>query len=326
MRWFLALVTLTAWGLARPAAALDERIDRRIPYQGELTGVAGEATLVVELWDQLTGGLRVWGPESHLVTPDAQNHFVIVIGSSGLDRCARQPDGSLSCPDPPASDGIPDLDQIDPDRLFVRIAVVAGGQTTPLTPRQHLFPAFHSATASAVTGFARDELLGVPIGAVVLWWGSLSGIPRGFELCDGAFPAPGAKLAGRKPDLRGVFPRGAEPSVQNVAGKFPITGGSDQIDIRSSGGTAITISQMPAHTHGVTDPGHSHSITASFFTGGFGGVQRGTSNSIERISTLSKATGISIRSNGGGQAHTHTIPLHDNRPAYLELFYIIRVK
>jgi hypothetical protein len=29
---------------------------------------------------------------------------------------------------------------------------------------------------------------------------------------------------------------------------------------------------------------------------------------------------------GNGAAHTHEIPAHDNRPAFLELFLIIRVK
>jgi len=133
---------------AATANAGDEAVERRVPYQGKLTGVTGTATLVVELWDAPTGGARAWGPESQLVTPDANGNFAIVIGASGLDRCARQPNGSLACAG--TGDGRADLDQIVPGALYVQVAVTQSSTTTTLTPRQQLFPSFHADVADTV--------------------------------------------------------------------------------------------------------------------------------------------------------------------------------
>jgi len=75
----------------------------------------------------------------------------------------------------------------------------------------------------------------------------------------------------------------------------------------------LTTGQMPAHGHGVTDPGHSHGIPhglvdafvapPSYTPGGNQGnaVYQGQS-------THSARTGISIQSAGGGQPHNNMQP------------------
>lgn len=134
--------------IAGAANAGDEAVNRRIPYQGKLTGVTGTATLVLELWDAPSGGARVWGPESQQVTPDANGNFAVVIGGSGLDRCARQGNGTLACTG--TGDGRADLDQITPGAFYVQVAVTQNSTTTTLTPRQQLFPSFHADVADTV--------------------------------------------------------------------------------------------------------------------------------------------------------------------------------
>jgi hypothetical protein len=140
--------------LGAPADALDEILDRRIPYQGRLEGVTGTTNVVVELYDGAVGGTRVWGPEFHVVTPDAEGRFLLVIGSTGLDLCARQPDESLLCG---TGDGLADLDQIPVAALHLAIQIDDGTTTTALTPRQPLFPSF--AASSVVEGSISFESL-----------------------------------------------------------------------------------------------------------------------------------------------------------------------
>ncbi len=77
----------------------------------------------------------------------------------------------------------------------------------------------------------------------------------------------------------------------------------------TSDGTAISVSQMPAHNHGVNDPGHDHYQTYSNISGsGFMATGSGAQDYIQSGSTTtSSTTGISIQDTGGGAAHTHTL-------------------
>jgi hypothetical protein len=76
------------------------------------------------------------------------------------------------------------------------------------------------------------------------------------------------------------------------------------------GDTTLTTSQIPAHTHTVTDPGHVHAIR----TGGDSGYGGGANSGVDLLSPLSyrgensasATTGITIANAGGGSSHTHT--------------------
>lgn len=71
----------------------------------------------------------------------------------------------------------------------------------------------------------------------------------------------------------------------------------------------LTVAQMPAHAHGVTDPGHAHNgagsgtdgvvIGSTYVTWNIGG----NSNYTNYPPTQAAVTGISIQNNGGGAAH-----------------------
>ena len=75
----------------------------------------------------------------------------------------------------------------------------------------------------------------------------------------------------------------------------------------SVGSTAITEAQMPSHTHGVTDPGHSHTYPASG-NSTTGGIQGTGSGPAYTASTSSSGTGITINATGSSAGHDHTIP------------------
>ena len=129
----------------------------------------------------------------------------------------------------------------------------------------------------------------------------------------------------------------------------------------STGFTALSTSQMPAHSHGVSDPGHAHGVSdpghghnpilsggggaLRMVTGGFQTLNTdgaevtavpGGSNS--RVTAAPAATGIgiigsptyiNIASAGGGAGHNHsvstTIANASNLPPYYALAYIMKI-
>ena len=80
----------------------------------------------------------------------------------------------------------------------------------------------------------------------------------------------------------------------------------------SAGATTLSTSQIPAHNHGISDPGHQHVQTLPAATGGSGAAQ-GYNNTYRNqvnsyLSVNSSTTGISINNAGGGGSHDHTLP------------------
>lgn len=87
---------------------------------------------------------------------------------------------------------------------------------------------------------------------------------------------------------------------------------------QSGGAQNVTLdtTQIPAHSHGVTDPGHTHpgfrvnGVDTDFVYdnvggGGVGGPKAGTPN---QFSIRSNTTGISIQNAGGGTFHSNMQP------------------
>jgi hypothetical protein len=94
------------------------------------------------------------------------------------------------------------------------------------------------------------------------------------------------------------------------------SGDTDFDTLEETGGAktvTLTEAQMPAHTHSVTDPGHTH-LTQRYptATGGSSGFTIDTSMSgtlaDNTLPTKSATTGISVGSTGSGEAHNNMSP------------------
>lgn len=173
------------------------------------------------------------------------------------------------------------------------------------------------------------EMKPVVSGTITMWYGDVAnyfpggmgvGIMKGWVICNGARSTP---------NLGGRFVMGGEVGSNG--------GGAEKVSLNAS--------QIPSHTHSVSDPQHglnallaantSHSHVVSYSNGGtsadYASADRGsnytysgagvveyevTTNDASFSSTINPAaTGITIESRGSGQPH-------ENRPPFYVLVYI----
>jgi microcystin-dependent protein len=168
----------------------------------------------------------------------------------------------------------------------------------------------------------------VPLGGIIMWSGTVP--PTGWALCNGQTTAGGY----RTPDLKGRFIVGYDPGPPandyTQPGNLSRTTGSPAYVNGSTGGAAqvaLSVAQMPAHSHGVTDPGHTHGHTDTYAnnvdesttsSGLSWNIYRQGTTDLARTTDLS-TTGISLANSGSGSAH-------ENRPPYYVLAFIMRVE
>ena len=158
------------------------------------------------------------------------------------------------------------------------------------TPTAPTAAAGTNTTQIATTAFVLTN--GVPVGAILMWSGSVASIPSGFALCNGSNGTP---------DLRNRF----------------VVGAGDTYAVDATGGSADAV--VVSHTHTVTDPGHAH-------TGPMGGGSGAAKPDYDpadgnatyaSYTTNSATTGISIAS--AGESGTNA-----NLPPYYALAYIMK--
>lgn len=167
------------------ASAADLVMQRRISYQGKLTGNTGQQVNVT--FRMINDQGETWGPEPFAVTPDSAGNFAVLLGSTGIDNCKRNGSGVLvSCA--AGGDGVPDLDQISPTGLQLTVNV----NGTDLSPPQKVLAAFHANSADnagLLVGQTQDDLMrrafaiAMPLGTILDYGSNVP--PAGFLTCDG---------------------------------------------------------------------------------------------------------------------------------------------
>lgn len=163
---------------------------------------------------------------------------------------------------------------------------------------------------------------GVPIGAVIDYWGATP--PEGYLFAAGqeisrstyadlfavigtAAGAGNGSTTFNVPDYRGRVGAGKENMATPATTRLNTLSSST---LGATGGAqthTLTEAQMPAHDHTVTDPGHTH--TGGAVTGSEnvqdGGIPIDTASS---GNTGSSTTGITLDSAGSGEAHNNVQP------------------
>ena len=166
----------------------------------------------------------------------------------------------------------------------------------------------------------------VPEGAVQSYAGTVA--PAGWLLCQGqeisiaTYPklysvigtTYGVGSAGNfiLPDMRSRFPLGLGQGAGLSNRVISATGGEET--------HTLTTGEMPSHSHGVTDPGHTHSYVNNVNnqdTDNAFSTETAADNADISQTTGSSTTGITINNSGGGGAH-------NNMPPYIVINYIIK--
>jgi len=179
-----------------------------------------------------------------------------------------------------------------------------------------------------VREFGNDLL---PRGVITMWSGTLATIPAGWALCDGGTYTSPAGGSVATPDLRGRFIYGTAASENPGA-----TGGAPT--------HTHTYSQVPNHTHPISDPGHTHWVSSAPRDDGNG---TGCGQQSQKYGLWADAgswnqwadnwgpgsagayvqsvgTGISIQNPGGGVA-SGTTDSSSFLPPYYKLAYIMKL-
>lgn len=169
----------------------------------------------------------------------------------------------------------------------------------------------------------------VPIGGIVIWSGSVVGIPSGWQLCDGT---------GGTPDLRNRFILGGNGSDTGT------TGGAASLNLQHAHGS-VTGTSTGSHLHNVpaagsADGAHSHSVSIGDSSSGPMVAQVATAAAnrthSHSVSASSDSNGSHIHnySNTGSDGlHSHTCSPTGNAlsattntlPPYYALCYIMRM-
>lgn len=181
-------------------------------------------------------------------------------------------------------------------------------------------------------------LNGFIVGEVRIW--SSSNLPTGFLWCDGSavsrttyadlyavisttYGVGDGSTTFNLPDARGRTPVGLDNMNNSVgtgggdAGRMTSAGsGVDGDTIGAVGGSethTLTTAQLAAHSHGVTDPGHVHSVADEGTFGGSNvltaGVLIGSRNQVPSTGVaMSNTTGLTVNNEGSSSAHNNTQP------------------
>ncbi len=162
------------------------------------------------------------------------------------------------------------------------------------------------------------------IGEIKMYFGKLTDLPVGWNLCDG-----GIYNAVQTPDLRDTFPRAYNPDNDATA-PIGTKGGSDEIDLSGlkTVGHPLSASEIPLHKHEFTGDDKLEWGTSGYFHVVKTDVwdvtaQHGDGNHSPKVLT-NKLYDNSNREISGGKEHSHGLTgTLDNRPRFTILAFIM---
>ena len=191
---------------------------------------------------------------------------------------------------------------IDNSLVYADQAVAQGNYQGYFT--NPTFPTEYTAVNPTQVALAINSA--VPYGMIMLWYGAVSSIPAGWQLCDGSNGTP---------DLTNVFVIGANADYNGVA-----TSSITDTPL-STGGSAA--SSLPNHTHDIYDPGHTHPLNPGGPVVQSGSVTVG--GSIQAMSSGAGAFASGLGDTNLAIISTGTSATYGNLPPFRALAYIMKV-
>jgi microcystin-dependent protein len=165
-----------------------------------------------------------------------------------------------------------------------------------------------SARLPANTGYIPGEIRMWPTASAPTDWLLCDGtaISRStyatlFALIGTTYGAGNGSTTFNVPDFRGRAPIGAGTGSGLTARSLAATVGAES--------HTLSTSEIPAHSHGVTDPGHAHSVPISGSgTPASAAIDESDTDVDGSVASGTSATGISIQNAGGGGSHNNMQP------------------
>lgn len=151
----------------------------------------------------------------------------------------------------------------------------------------------------------------LPPGIILPYAGAST--PTGFYVCDGStrsrtndlnlFIVIGTIYGSGDGATNFNLPNMQRRTLVGSGGAGTATLGSNVGNIGGEETHVLTTTEMPSHSHGVTDPGHAHTLQIDSVAGGGTVASQAASGSSVAQATSSNGTGISIQNSGSGAAH-----------------------
>lgn len=318
----LTLVSCLLATANRPS--LGQEAPRLLPFQGQLTNQKGEPVpdgvklIQFKIYDQPTSGNTLWAGEVHRTTVNG-GLVNVLLGTKTPLPSSVDSGGSMFN-----------------GRLYLEITVDINGDDAitladpPMLPRQVILPALfatESGDSRKLGGVPAEVILAalsavVPVGSVLPFYGDPSSLPSQWMLCDGRVVGdPDSPLFGSAvPDLRQVFLRGA----------------GAESPLGSQGGRDF----RPPHKH---QHPHEHAFTTddSFLNGDrfynvfieccggnyvMGGNDSSDLKHAHSGATLGPKESATSSVSTSMDYPSETDPALDNRPRFVSVNYIMRVR
>ena len=186
----------------------------------------------------------------------------------------------------------------------------------------------------SVDGFSTNAL--VPTGAIVMWSGDPLSLPAGWALCDGS--TIGSFVT---PDLRGRFIVGFDKNASNSPSVATADGTTINYGaVKNTGGETghvLSKSELPKHNHiigngtdgsSISDPGnHTHGAQTRKVKGDTGNTWALDINAGDQGLQYPTPAGSHVHTGvtGDGTSDGVANQVHENRPPYYVLAYIIKI-